>query len=177
MPPTAPRSPGPGPTSSAVDALWTRAARVELPLPGVDAAVESWLDSGGVLAVAGPSGSGRSRLVARLRAQLLAEGRAVLTMVPGPHAGAPLARALVDPALAGAPAALPSYRNADRRALAAARMLLHRAEGELWVLVDDADQIDPVTTRGLQVIGSAGLRSTAEPSRGGVLLVGPTAPS
>lgn len=177
MPPTAPRSPGPGPTSSAVDALWTRAARVELPLPGVDAAVESWLDSGGVLAVVGPSGSGRSRLVARLRAHLRAEGRAVLTMVPGPHAGAPLARALVDPALAGPPAALPSYRNAERRALAAARMLLQRAEGELWVLVDDADQIDPVTTRGLQVIGSAGLRSTAEPSRGGVLLVGPTAPS
>jgi signal transduction histidine kinase len=174
MPPPASRSPGP--TGSAVEALWTRAARVELPLPGVDAAVESWLDSGGVLAVTGPSGSGRSRLIAQLRARLQAEGRAVLTVVPGPHAGAPLARALVDPDLPGTPAALPSYRSAERRALAAARMLLQRAGGELWVLVDDADQLDPVTTRGLQAIGSAGLCPTAEPSRGGVLLVGPKAP-
>ncbi len=150
-------------------ALWQRAAQLHLPQAPVEAALSAWLETGGTLGVVGPSGAGRTHTLARVAVLLRERGRVPLALLPGPHAGAPIARLLQSPALAGPARALPAYRSDARRARAAASALRSRAAGPLWVLVDDVDRLDPVSL--------ATLRWLAAAEGVGILVAGSRAPA
>ncbi len=147
---------------------WARVHRHAVRLPAVDAAVEAWTAGAGPVSFVGPHGAGRTWALEQLEAAALAQGRPVLWALPGPHAGAPIARALADRALPGAPAALPGPRADRRRARAAAAALHARAPAGFAVLVDDVELLDPWSAAVLDALhGLPGVKLASAGIRGG----------
>ncbi len=151
-----------------IDTAWLRRRARSLALPGpVDGVVQQWLDRGGVSVVVGAAGSGKSLAVQRAVVELSARGASWVRVqsLGSPWSG--IAAALVDPRLPGAPAALRVARDPADRAYSAARQLLRRAGGPLFVLVDDWASLDEGSRRVVRVLAD-------ETETGGVLITSET---
>lgn len=119
-----------------------RARLLHLP-PGVQAALDPWRTSGGRIAILGPLGSGRSQLLDALARELVDSGRTALRFCSlQSMAWSAAELALADDALPAPRASLPHHRDPLRRAQAVADLLVRRAGGALWVVVDDLDALD-----------------------------------
>lgn len=132
--------------------LLARARTVHVPLAEIEAEADRWLSEGGVLAVAGPSGSGRTHLLERIATELRARGVPFVRFVPGAPWAA-VDRGLSDPALPGRPRRLPGAPDLETRAREAAHALVARAPA-LSVLADDLEDLDPGSRRVLELLAS-----------------------
>ncbi len=138
--------------------LAQRATTLAVAQPPVDAAVDTWLETGGSLAVVGPERSGRSHALRRATDELRARGALVLPLVPSPRPFGPIEAALVDPTLPGAAASLPDAPDPITRAQDAAEALLRRVGRDpLHLVVDDVDALDEGSRRTLRALVQAGV--------------------
>lgn len=116
------------------------------PPPALQDALKAWCSGGGTLALLGQSEQDRRRVLQGLLDQLHTQGAAAVR-IEGHRSLAWSAAELVlrDPSLPGPPVPLPRYRDPLRLAQAVAGLLAARAEGPLWVVVDDLDRMDPAS--------------------------------
>ena len=153
-------APDPGHRPSAA-ALADRLSRhgVKLPEPGVDLlqrrarslwvlpemlreAIENWLTTGGSLALVGPSGAGRSHILAHMSNELQARGRPWLRLDSRAPSWMAVEAALRSPTLPGKPGEPPEHADPRTRAEAAASRLVARCPTGFHVLADDIHTAD-----------------------------------
>jgi len=123
-------------------------ARSVIPTPDQLATLDAWRTSGGGLCLVGPPGEARREMIsAALSHMRSGQVRAAhwgrLHPCALPWGG--IEAALGHPRLPRVPAALPLRSGQARTAAAAALLLRTRADGELIVVVDDLDRLDPGT--------------------------------
>ncbi len=119
--------------------LRRRARAVHVPVPGFASKLEAWLSKGGAFSVVGPQGTGRSHALNRAVTELQANGASWLKMPASDIPWHAVAEALACPTLGGTPADLPTEPDPGLRAQLAAEALARRAEGPLFLIVDDLD--------------------------------------
>ncbi len=122
--------------------LRRRARGITVLDPRVRKQLDLWLDSGGRLAIVGPSGSGRTRLLDALSAALRVRGVSYVRIGAGRHAWDGIEHALTSPGLPGAPVSLPEWAPPISRPQVAALALSQRAPNGFHLLVDDFDLLD-----------------------------------
>ncbi len=139
-----------------VGLLRRRSRTIHVARPAVDAAARAWTEQGGLLALVGPAGSGRSHAQETLATELQARGRPWVRLVPSDHPWTPVEQALADPGLMRPPVPLPDAPDPADRAEAAALALEERSPLGLAVLVDDVDGLDEGTARTLSALARHG---------------------
>ncbi|MFT4975527.1 MAG: signal transduction histidine kinase/tetratricopeptide (TPR) repeat protein [Myxococcota bacterium] len=136
--------------------LRSRAAAIYLARPDVDAAREAWQAAGGVLAICGPPGSGRTSALQQVIAQLQASGRTWIRFLPDGAPWSAVERALLAQQLGDSPVALPSHPESCERASQAAALLEQRSGCELVVVCDDWERLDRGSEQVLQELAWRG---------------------
>lgn len=136
--------------------LRRRSRAVHVARPSVDATVRAWTEQGGLLALVGPAGSGRTHAQDLLATELQARGRPWVRLVPAEHPWTPVEQALADPGLMRPAVPLPEAQDPADRAEAAALALEERSPLGLAVLVDDVDMVDEGTARTLAALARHG---------------------
>ena len=152
-----------------------RARTVHVPLAAVDAALERWIDSGGSLQICGRRRLGRSHALSRAITTLQARGATWLRMSSTPQVWGAIGDALADPALPGAPVALPDAAHTLDRAEAAAAALEERAPGGLALLVADLDSLDAGSLATVQALVRRGSVSVCAAGTEPLAWMGPAA--
>lgn len=122
--------------------LRRRARSITVLEPRVRRQLDRWLDEGGRLAILGPSGSGRTRLLDALSTALRVRGMPYARVGSGGHPWDAIEHALTCPGLPGVPVPLPTWVPGSARAQVAAQALAGRAPGGFHLLVDDFDLLD-----------------------------------
>lgn len=125
--------------------LQGRARAVSILGPAVRQQVDRWMEHGGSLAVCGPKGSGRTRLLDALAAALRARRAPFLRLSPRLRAWDALEHALTSPGVPGPPVPLPTWPSVEARVQSAAAALAGRAPGGFHLLVDDLERLDEPT--------------------------------
>jgi tetratricopeptide (TPR) repeat protein len=138
------------------DLLFRRSRTVHVPRRRIHEVVSSWLDSGGVLALVGPDGSGRTHLLDRIHTELRARGRPCVRMVQSERPWSAVEQLLADPGLDGPAFPLPTDADPEVRAQKAAAALEMRARSGLTVLVDDVEELDLGSTLTLVSLAAQG---------------------
>lgn len=131
---------GYAPAQLSTTQLRERATVAYVPRPAVDTAGAAWQQSGGVLALHGPAGSGRTAALRQVIATLQASGRPWVRfrVDGGPWCG--IAQALR--MLGGPDEHLSSHPDPDERSVQAADRLEALGGCELAVVVDDWERMD-----------------------------------
>jgi len=136
-----------------IDAAWLRhrGRTVRVPGPG-DEIVERWLVTGGISVVVGAPGAGKSHVVKRAAVELTQRGAMWVEIRSFGPSWSGITAALADPRLPGRPVASQHAHDPVDRAYQAARQLLRRAGGPLFVLIDDWASLDEGTRLAIEVL-------------------------
>ncbi|MEL6349045.1 MAG: protein kinase, partial [Myxococcota bacterium] len=145
-----------------------RARTIQVARPEAEAALEQWRERGGVLALVGEHGSGRSHLLDRQSTALQAQGAAWVRLNSVNRAWGAIEVALQSPSLPGPSVGLPTSLDLAERAERCAQLLEERAPDGFVIIVDDIEHLDEGSQTALKALARRGTAS--------MLIAGETAP-
>ncbi len=156
------RLPHPGP-----ELVRRRARTVHVPRPEADRAIEAWLTGGGVLALVGEQGSGRTHQLDRAVRELQARGLPGLRITRQGRPWGAIAEALQSPVLVHTVGMPSGDQDPGHSVQTAAALLEEAAPPYLGVVVDDWDLLDPGSRDTIEALARRGtlalLVSCAQP--------------
>ncbi len=131
-----------------------RARVVHVSITGVHDRISGWPDTGGLFALVGPPGSGRTHAFDRIRTEIRARGEPFVMLAAHTSPWHAVEMALCDPGLPGPPVVLPDEPDPAARAGRVAGLLRARAPTRLRVLVDDVDHLDSGSLAALKILAT-----------------------